>query len=256
MKVVLIPGWHEGADHMRPFIDGRHGLEGLAAFGFDCTVFPEGSDALRPRVDRFAAFLEALRIREPEAFPVATVGYSAGGLINRAFLKAYPERAGEVAATIQIGTPNTGLISNYVANVLRLAGIPHRVLNDLDVASEFLTWLNGTSGHWVPEGPKGKSRWHLIGAPWVAPEGHRILSIVGLMPKYKSESDGVVMVESATLEGTLPSAVIDDPMANHLNLGVIFNLVAFLARGFRTDDRIWRREVEIIARYLRGEPLA
>jgi hypothetical protein len=38
-----------------------------------------------------------------------------------------------------------------------------------------------------------------------------------------------------------------------LNLGAVFNTVAFLARGFSADDRIWRRNVDIIARFLRGE---
>jgi hypothetical protein len=44
-------------------------------------------------------------------------------------------------------------------------------------------------------------------------------------------------------------------MANHLNLGAVFDIIAFLGRGFRADDVIWHREVEIIARFLRGEPV-
>jgi pimeloyl-ACP methyl ester carboxylesterase len=150
MKVVLLPGWHENSDVMRTFIDGRNGVDGLAAYGFDCTVFPGGRDALRPRIDRFAQFLDGLKLREPGAFPVATIGYSAGGLVNRGFLRAYPERIDEIAATIQIGAPNTGLVSNYIANLLKLMWIPHRVIDDLDVASDFLTWLNGCTGKWIP----------------------------------------------------------------------------------------------------------
>ncbi len=42
-------------------------------------------------------------------------------------------------------------------------------------------------------------------------------------------------------------------MANHLNLGAVFDIVALIGRGFRSDDRIWRQEVELIARFLRGE---
>ena len=251
MKVVLLPGWHENSDVMRTFIDGRRGVDGLAAYGFDCTIFPGGSDALRPRIDRFAQFLDGLKLREPNAFPVATIGYSAGALVNRGFLRAYPERIGEIAATIQIAGPNCGLVSNYIANLLKLMWIPHRVIDDLDVASEFLTWLNETSGTWIPTGNPKKKRWKLNRRPWTVPEGHRALAIAGRLAK--EESDGVILLDSATLEHQLPEVIIADAMANHLNLGAVFDIVAFLGRGFRADDVIWHREVEIIARFLRGE---
>jgi pimeloyl-ACP methyl ester carboxylesterase len=251
MKVVLLPGWHENSDVMRTFIDGRNGVEGLAAYGFDCTIFPGGRDALRPRIDRFAQFLDGLKLREPGGFPVVTIGYSAGGLVNRGFLRAYPERVDEIAATIQIGAPNTGLVSNYIANLLKLMWIPHRVIDDLDVASDFLTWLNECTGTWIPTDDPKKKRWKLDRRPWTVPEGHRALSIAGRLAK--EESDGVIRVDSATLEHHLPEVIIADKMANHLNLGAVWDIVAFLGRGFRSDDRIWHREVEIIARFLRGE---
>jgi pimeloyl-ACP methyl ester carboxylesterase len=257
VKIVLIPGWDENSTVMQTFVDGRHGIDGLAGFGFDCTIFPNGTDGLRDRIDRFARFLEALRAREPDAFPVATVGYSAGGLVNRGFLRAYPERAHEIAATIQIGAPNTGLISRYIANLLRVMWIPHAVVLDLDVASPFLLWLNGVSGHWVPTGIKGRMKWQLVGDPWVIPEGHRYLAIAGHVPRFRHPDvgDGVILLDSATLEGRAPSVVLHDPKANHLNLGAVFNPVAFVFRGFTADDRIWRRNVETIARFLRGEEL-
>jgi pimeloyl-ACP methyl ester carboxylesterase len=254
MKVVLLPGWHENSQVMRTFIDGRHGVEGLSAYGFDCSIFPGGHDALRPRIDRFARYLEGLRQREPDAFPVATIGYSAGGLVNRGFLRAYPERAGEIAATLQIAAPNTGLVSHYIANLLKLMRIPHAVVNDLDVASDFLTWLNGTSGTWLPTADPHKKRWQLDASPWTVPEGHRALAIAGKLAK--EDSDGVILLDSATLEHHLPEVVIADPMANHLNLGAVFDIVALLGRGFRADDRIWHRVVQIAARFLRGEPVA
>jgi pimeloyl-ACP methyl ester carboxylesterase len=253
MKVVLVPGWHENSDVMRTFIDGRDGIDGLAAYGFDCTIFPGGRDALRPRIDRFAQFLDGLKLREPGAFPVATIGYSAGGLVNRGFLRAYPERAGEIAATIQIAAPNTGLISNYIANLLKLMWIPHRVINDLDVASDFLAWLNNCTGTWVPTADPKHKQWKLDRKPWTVPDGHRALAIAGRL--VKEESDGVIRVDSATLEHQLPEFIIADAMANHLNLGAVFDIVALIGKGFRSDDRIWHREVETIARFLRGEPL-
>jgi pimeloyl-ACP methyl ester carboxylesterase len=251
VKVVLIAGWHEASTVMRTFVDGRNGIDGLAAYGFDCTIFPGGRDALRPRIDRFAQFLDGLKLREPEAFPIATIGYSAGGLVNRGFLRAYPDRADEIAATVQIAAPNCGLISRYIANMLKLMWIPNRVIYDLDVASDFLSWLNDTSGSWIPTDDPKKKKWKLNRAPWIAPEGHRILAIAGQLAK--EESDGVILLDSATLERRLPEVIIADKMANHLNLGAVFDIVALLGRGFRSDDRIWKQEVEIIARFLRGE---
>ena len=256
MKVVLVPGWHEASHVMRTYVDGRNGHEGLAGFGFDCTIFPGGHDGLRDRIDRFAQFVDALALREPDAFPIATVGYSAGGLVNRGFLRAYPERVSQIAATVQIAAPNTGLISNYIANMLRLMWIPNKVVKDLDVASDFLTWLNGTSGHWEPSGRRGKKVWRLNATPWTVPEGHRILSIVGSVPRYEhGETDGVIHCSSGTLEDHLPTFEHAGPMANHLNLGAVFDIVGFLAKGFRADDVIWTKNVALIARFLRGEPI-
>ena len=257
MKVVLVPGWHEASHVMRTYVDGRNGHDGLTGFGFDCTIFPGGHDGLRERIDRFAQFIDALALREPDALPIATVGYSAGGLVNRGFLRAYPERASQIAATVQIAAPNTGLISDYIANMLRLMWIPNEVVRDLDVASDFLTWLNGTSGHWEPTDRPHKQRWCLNETPWTVPDGHRILSIVGSVPRYdRGESDGVIRIDSATLEGALPTYTHTGPMANHLNLGAVFDIVGFLAKGFRADDVIWTKNVALIARFLRGEPIA
>jgi pimeloyl-ACP methyl ester carboxylesterase len=256
MRLVVIPGWNEAAKYLRTFAYGRRGIDGFDAFGVDCTIFPDGRDGLRERIDRFAAFLDGLRDREPDAFPIATLGYSAGGLINRGFLRAYPERAGEIAATIQVAAPNTGLITNYAAGTLRFAGFPVRPLRDMDVASPFMRWLNDVDGHWEtdPDNPR-KKRWHLNDKPWVAPVGHRILQIAGLMPKYGLQSDGVVMIESANLDGAMPTAYVESNEANHLNLGAVENLVATIFRRFAHDDRIWPRVVELSAKFLRSEPV-
>lgn len=256
MRVILIAGWNEAAKYMRTFIDGRHGIDGLSGYGFDCTVFPDQHDSLRDRVDRFAAFLDAMHIREPEAFPVATLGYSAGGLVNRGFLRAYPHRVNEIAATVQIAAPNGGLLTRYAAMTLKLAFIPNHVLFDMDVQSDFMRWLNNAGGRWVPDwdNPR-KKRWVVDDDAWIAPPGHRILQIGGRMPKYHCQSDGVVMVESASLHDRLPTTWIDDDHANHLDLGAVWNPLAFIARGFRSDDRIWPRCVELTAKFLRSELL-
>ncbi|MEA2721760.1 MAG: hypothetical protein QOJ39_3624 [Candidatus Eremiobacteraeota bacterium] len=257
MRVILIPGWNEQSKVMRTFSEGRNGKDGLAAFGFDCTVFPDGNETLRERIDRLGMFLDRLHAREPDAFPVATVGYSAGGLINRGFLKAYPHRAHEIAATVQIAAPNGGLVTNYAVATLRLARMPVHVLADMDVTAPFMTWLNGTSGHWVPDPDNSKKkRWKLDGQPWVMPDGHPFLHIGGRMPKYHLQSDGVVMIESATLDGAMPLVSIDRNEANHLNLGAVSNTFATVFRRFAHDDAVWPHVVELTARFLRKEPLS
>ena len=52
------------------------------------------------------------------------------------------------------------------------------------------------------------------------------------MPKYHLQSDGVVMIESATLDGAMPIVSIDYDEANHLNLGAATNMFATLFRRF------------------------
>jgi hypothetical protein len=254
MKLVLLPGWHESGDDMKVFVKGRHGIAGFEGMGYDCVIFPQGQDPLRARIDRFAAFLADLKVREPQSFPVVTFGYSAGGLVNRGFLRAYPERAHDIFATIQVATPNAGLISEYIAVFLRLMRMPNEVIDDIDVESPFMTWINGTTGHWNPTTRKDKKKvWRLNTAPIVVPDGSRIYHIAGTMPKYEHDSDGLVMKDWATLEGHVPGDFIDDPMANHLNLGAVFNVVGFLFRGFRRTDDIWKRVVTLTDRYITQE---
>jgi pimeloyl-ACP methyl ester carboxylesterase len=249
VKLVLIPGWHEEPRWMEPFRRGRSGKDGFEQLGYECTIFPEGADHLHDRIARFARFIDALASPEP----VAIFGYSAGGIIARGFVRQYPQRAAEIAAIVQVAAPNGGLVTEYVAGTLRAFGVPDHLIEDIDVASPFMTWLNGTSGHWIPIRQRGVKRWVLDRPPIVAPAQTRILHVVGTVPKYASESDGVVLVDSATLEGHVPSVYLDDPMANHLNLGAIFDPLAFLARGFRQNDRLWPQEVAIADRFFREE---
>jgi len=255
MKIILLPGWHEVADLMETFANGRHGRYGFSAYGFDSIVFPQGKLGLRNRVDEFAHFLDRLKAREPEAFPVAIFGFSAGGLIARGFLRAYPERAAEIAGVVQLATPNGGLITNYLVQTMQQLHIREEELADLDVASSFMTWLNGTSGHWIPtQDPKHKM-WVLDRKPWVVPDGTRILAIVGRVARFAgpTASDGVVRSESCHLEEHIPTIFIDDDRANHLNMGAIWNPFTSLFRGFVQDDSMWPRVVEYTVNFLKPE---
>jgi hypothetical protein len=75
------------------------------------------------------------------------------------------------------------------------------------------------------------------------------------MPKYDAQSDGVVMIESANLEGAMPTTYLECDKANHLNLGAVNNLVATIFRRFAHDDSVWARVVELSAKFLRSEPV-
>jgi len=255
MKIILLPGWHEVADLMDTFDQGRNGRYGFSTYGFDSIVFPQGKFGLRPRVDEFARFLDRLKSREPQAFPVAIFGFSAGGLIARGFLRAYPERADEIAGIVQLASPNGGLITNYAAQLMQRFRIRAEELSDLDVASPFMTWLNKTSGHWVPTADPKHKLWMLDRKPFVVPAGTRILAIVGRVPRFAgpTASDGVVRSESAHLEEHIPTVYIDDDRANHLNLGALSNPFTSLFRGFVHDDSMWPRVVEHTVNFLKSE---
>lgn len=248
--IVLIPGWHEKSDRMDTFVEGRRSKPGFRGLGYTCYYFPQGTQPLRERIDLLAAYLDGLKAGDPKAFPVVLFGYSAGGVIARGFLRAYPERVKDISCTIQLGSPNAGLITNYVASILQRLGMPDAVVADLDVASEFMTWLNGTSGHWVPTNIKNKKRWVLDRPAIVAPKDARIWHIVGKVSHFVEPTDGVVDTSSATLDESIPHVLVEDKMANHLNLGGLFNWIAFIARGFRTDDRMWQRCVNLCHDYL------
>ena len=252
MKVVLIPGWHEAADRLHVLADGRRGHAGLNARGFDCALFSKGEGSLRERIDQLAIYLTDLKVREPKAFPIATFGYSAGGLINRGFLRAYPERAGEIAATFQLGAPNWGLVTDNFALMLNALHVSQSVITDLDIQSPFMAWLNDAPGHWEPiPGSKNKS-WHLDRAPWIAPEGARILNVLGRIPRHKMEGDGLVDVRSGTLDGALPHTFLDDKHANHLNLSGMWNILTFLSRRWMVDDHDWPIVVERAATFFKA----
>ena len=65
MILVIVPGWNEAAADMRLFVEGRHGIPGLAGRGFECRIFDNGSGGLRARIEQFAnstAYEEAMKV--------------------------------------------------------------------------------------------------------------------------------------------------------------------------------------------------
>jgi hypothetical protein len=247
MKVVLIPGWHENVDQMRVLVDGRNGKPGLKAFGFDCFLIPEGRGGLDSRIERFGTVLDELKRNEPGAFPIATFGYSAGGLISRGFLRAHPERAGEISSVFQLAAPNGGVAIENVALTLRALRIPVDAVEDMKSDSRFIAWLNGSSGRFEPAG-KNTQRWCFDSAPVVGPAGVRFMNVAGVLPRDRS-SDGVVSVASATLDGLIESDIIEDSTATHLNLSGAWNPLTLLFRGWRANDKLWPAVVKRAAAF-------
>jgi pimeloyl-ACP methyl ester carboxylesterase len=247
VKLVLIPGWNEGADDLDVLVSGRRGKAGFAARGLRCTVFGDGKGGLRERVDQFAEFVEEFRAQEPTSERVATFGYSAGGLVARGYLRAYPDRARDLAATFQLGTPNAGAVTDDIGHTLRLIRFSGDVIDDMDIESDFIKWLNGTAGHWETDAA-GKKCWRLDARPWVAPDGAPILNFVGRPPRYGGDSDGIVLVDSATLEGALAHEFTDAATANHLNLCGLTNPFMLVFRRWLGNDEVWPTVVEHAAR--------
>jgi len=235
--IVLIPGWNEAADKIDVFVSGRRGLAGLADAGFKCATFDGGKGAFSDRIDQLSRFITRLRDADPRVSTIALFGYSAGGLTARGLLRAYPDSP--ISAIFQLAAPNAGMVTDDPR--LRFH-FEKSVIEDMDVESPFMAWLNNTTGHWEHDGAH-KRHWKLDAMPWTAPAGVPILNLVGRVPCYGNESDGVVSVESATLYGFVPHAFLEDPNANHLNLSGAWNPLTLVLRGWRSNDQLWPKAV-------------
>ena len=233
---------------MAVFADGRHGLPGLSAAGFKCTVFDGGTGSLSDRIDQLARFIAGLRAADSTISRVSLFGYSAGGLTARGLVRAYPESG--VSAIFQLASPNAGIVTDDPRGIFRRIHFEQSVIEDMDVESPFMAWLNKTSGHWEANGTQEK-HWKLDKPPWVAPKDVPIFNLAGRVPRYGNNSDGVVPVESATLYGLLPHGFIDGRNANHLNLSGAWNPVTLLLRGWRSDDRLWSQAVAAAGAFFR-----
>ena len=210
-------------------------------------AFPQYEDTLSDRIDRYAEFVQDA-IAEAEGRQIISLGYSLGGLVVRGYLRRYPEHANSVSHTIQLGTPNWGVTVDMLPMLTAFLRLRDKAASDLDVESDFMSWLNGTSGHWVG---KGKERnWELDDAPWIAPPGARLYSIYGAVPHFGGDNDGIVWKDSATLGGRIASDEIRSERANHLNLIGAWNPGTLLIKGFLFDDKVWPESIAHIAAYL------
>lgn len=254
----MVPGYNEPPIHFEILQKGHAGVAGLESHGFRCLTFPPQADDLRDRIDRFADHIRLLRDNGHE-FPIATVGYSLGGLVVRGFLRAYPERANEISHTIMIATPNWGVTTLEMPHLTRMLRVPDQAMGDMDIQSDFMRWLNKTSGHWLFVHDKRNRVWQLDNEPYVAPPGAALLSIVGLIPQRGGDNDGLVWSDSATLGSRIPAHFIVGPHCNHMNIIGHFDILIMLTKGFLRNDLVWPLTLQAMLDFLgseRTQPLA
>lgn len=210
-------------------------------------MLPSFYDHLRDRVDRVAAFIEELK-RRGFAFPICVVGFSLGGLVARGYLRAYPQRASDVAAVVTIATPHVGMETKTFPQIARLLRVPDRALGDLAHESDFLEWLNGTRGRWR-ENSQGR-RWQLDTEPWVGTDRTSIQAVAGLVPTepLSAAGDGVVSGYSASLASQLPTQYVIGRHCHHMNLIRHFDPFIFLWTRSTINDLVWPHTVRAVTR--------
>ena len=246
--VVMVPGYNEPPEHFDLLRRGTPDVPGLDKYGIESITFGEFNDTLTERIDRFALFITQLR-DAGHTFPVALVGYSLGGLVVRGFLRRYPHRASEISHTVMIATPNWGVQTFALPQIHTMLRTPDKAFGDMDIYSEFISWLNDTPGHWEIT-PRGWHDWVLDGEPWIAPPGAKILSIVGLVPARGGDNDGLVWGDSATLGSRIPAHFIVGPHCNHMNIIGHFDPLIMLSKGFLGNDRVWPLTLRALTRFL------
>lgn len=250
---VLIPGYNEPPHHFDILIDGSAAVPGLRSHGFNCVTFPAQDDRLRERVDRFATYLDTLHAMG-YPFPVVVIGYSLGGLVARGFLRAYPNRAHEVACTIMIASPNWGCETYVMPQLTQFMRVPDKAMGDMSLGSDFLRWLNGTTGHYILVG--NKKIWTLDAEPWIAPAGSRLHTIMGLIPERGGDNDGLVWGDSATLGSRIPAHYVIGSHCNHMNIIGHFDPLVTLSTGFLANDAVWPHTLRAILRLTQAQPAA
>ncbi|MDQ2680550.1 MAG: putative lipase [Candidatus Eremiobacteraeota bacterium] len=245
--ILMVPGYNEPPAHFEILKDGKDGIVGLEELGYRCPTFPQQEDELRERIDRFADHLLQLR-SDGHSFPIVTLGYSLGGLIVRGFLRAYPDRAHEISHTIMVATPNWGLVTLAMPFLTRFLRMPYRSMQEMNLNSDFMQWLNKSTGRWVHTHDKRNKIWVLDHEPWV---GHdNVLIIQGLIPSRGGDNDGLVWADSSTLGSRIPAHYIIGPHCNHMNIIGHYDPLMMLSKGFLSNDAVWPLALDAILRFL------
>lgn len=245
--MVIIPGWNEPAEDLETLVRGRGELPGLSDY-FECVTLPPCYEHIRERIERLAEHIAELR-GKGYPFPITLLGYSLGGLVARGYFRAYPHLAHEIDAAIVIGTPSLGVTTHILPTLASLLRVSDKALPDLALDSNFMTWLNGTGGHWERDPRLRKHLWVLDREPWLGPDGARTYAIAGLMTSRGGDGDGVVNGDSVSLGSRIPTHYIIGPHCNHLNLIGRFDPIVFAWTGFIANDLVWPHTLRAIVRF-------
>lgn len=247
--ILMVPGYNEPPAHFEVLQHGRDGSTGLEAHGYQCLTFPQQEDELRERIDRFAEHLTWMR-SQGHSFPIATLGYSLGGLIVRGFLRSHPDRAHEISHTIMIATPNWGVVTLAMPLLTRFLRMPSQSMAEMGLDSGFMKWLNKTGGRWQRTNDKRERIWVLDSEPWIATEHNKVLVIQGLIPSRGGDNDGLVWADSSTLGSRIPAHYIIGPHCNHMNIIGHFDAMMMMSKGFLANDAVWPLTVRAILGFL------
>lgn len=249
--MLMVPGYNEPAEHLDTLANGRNGVPGLRAHGFECVKLPPCYEKLRERIERTAASVEELR-RQGYPFPITILGYSLGGLVARGYLRAHPQFAHDVEAIVTIGTPHFGVVTHILPRIAGVLRVPDQAIGDLSNESDFLAWLNATPGHWVVDSRTFARRWEPDGEPFIGPEETPVYAIAGLLTKRwrdHGDGDGVVNGNSASMASRLPTHYIIGPNCNHMNLIGHFDPLVCLSMGFVVNDFVWPHTLRAVIRF-------
>ncbi len=248
--MLMVPGYNEPAEHLDALENGRNGLPGLRAHGFECVRFPSCYEQLRGRIERIAESIEELR-KGGYPFPITILGYSLGGLVARGYLRAHPQRARDIEAIVTVGTPHFGVTTYILPHVVRLLRVPDQAIDDLSHESDFLEWLNGTGGRWETEARTGVRYWEHDREPSLGSDGARIYAIAGLLTKRRrgDDGDGIVTGRSASMGSRLPTHYVIGPHCNHLNIIGHFDPLVCLSMRFTVNDLVWPHTLRAILRF-------
>ncbi|HEY8296552.1 MAG TPA: hypothetical protein VIG32_00820 [Candidatus Baltobacteraceae bacterium] len=253
--ILMVPGYNEPPAHFEILRDGEDGIPGLTAYGYNCLTFSEADDTLSDRIDRFAAHIDEMKTQGYK-FPLVLLGYSLGGLVVRGFLRRFPHRLDEISHTVMISTPNWGVVTLAMPHITRMLRIPDKAMGDMSLESDFMRWLNNTSGHWEETHDSRKRIWVLDDEPWTKPEGAKMLTIMGLIPSRGGDNDGLVWGDSATLGSRLAAHYVVGPHANHMNIIGHFDPLIMLTKGFLANNRVWPLTLAAMLKFIEAKPLA
>lgn len=216
--VVLVHGWNGWPGNWRPIADG------LRAAGWEVSTPRLPIRPWRETVRHDAHLLDAyLRGAGLADKPLVLVGYSRGGLVNRAYLREFGH--GQIRGVVDIGVPHQGAPIAGLRLLRPVAGIL-----EMQQGAGLFEWL--------------------AGAPY-PPAGCPELAIVGRASDTGGFNDLLVWEESATLGGRLSHVTIDLLPERDAWHGNLINRAWIRGPVPAPSDLVWPRTLFHLNQFLR-----